>query len=61
MNTENNTCGTCNRPTDGWKCDKCGVEAREHDDMHGCGGDHCVGKCSECGHAETKCNCPPIK
>ncbi|MGYP001563454255 len=44
--------------TQGYKCDMCGTESAEHDAGHGCGGDHCLAKCSGCGEAETKCSCP---
>lgn len=39
------------------KCDTCGAEAKEHDEKHECGGEHCVVKCSGCKEAETKCSC----
>ncbi|MEK7506831.1 MAG: hypothetical protein AAB585_02360 [Patescibacteria group bacterium] len=53
-----NKCKKCGMATQGYKCDMCGTESAEHDAGHGCGGDHCLAKCSGCGEAETKCSCP---
>jgi len=50
-------CVRCNAPTDGYKCDICGVESAEHDPVHGCGGDHCQPKCRRCNEAESRCGC----
>ena len=50
-------CKTCGGATEGYKCDVCGVEAKEHDANHKCGSEHCVAKCVGCGEAETKCSC----
>lgn len=57
---ENVTCKKCARPADApmaYKCDMCNDEAAEHDPNHGCGGDHCMVKCSGCKEAESKCSC----
>lgn len=50
-------CTKCGGPTEGYKCDMCGVEATEHDSGHECGGDHCMPKCTGCNEAETNCAC----
>jgi hypothetical protein len=51
------TCSQCGGPTEGYKCDLCGAEAKEHDDGHACGGDHCVPKCTGCNEAQSNCTC----
>lgn len=50
-------CKTCNGKTAGFKCDICGVEAKKHDQNHGCGGEHCMPKCAGCDEAEVNCSC----
>lgn len=50
-------CSKCGKDTEGYKCDMCGVEAKEHDAHHSCGGDHCIPKCKACGQAQVKCTC----
>ncbi len=50
-------CKHCGGETSDWKCETCGAESAAHDPAHGCGGDHCVAKCSGCSEAETKCAC----
>ena len=50
-------CKKCGMKADGYKCELCGVESKNHDPNHVCGGAHCVLKCSGCGQAETKCTC----
>lgn len=52
-------CTHCHGATMGYKCDMCGAESGEHDAMHGCGGDRCMPKCTECNEAQAKCSCPP--
>ena len=54
---ENKKCVKCGKEVDGYKCDMCGAEAKEHDAMHGCGGEHCMPKCKGCNEAEVKCSC----
>lgn len=54
----NNTCKTCGKDTEGYKCTDCGSEAGEHDETHVCGGDRCQPKCIECSEAEENCTCP---
>ncbi len=57
---ENTTCKKCGKAADSqmpYKCDVCGAESKEHDPNHGCGGDHCVVKCSGCEKSETQCTC----
>lgn len=51
------SCKTCGGATEGYKCDMCGAEAKEHDANHTCGGDHCMPKCAACAKAETQCSC----
>jgi len=51
------SCKKCGGETEDFKCDMCGAEAKEHDDAHKCGGDHCMPKCKACSEAETKCSC----
>ena len=53
-----NTCKTCDKEAEGYKCADCGAEAKEHDEMHACGDDRCQPKCSECKEAEENCTCP---
>lgn len=48
-------CSNCGCGTEGWKCDMCGAEAEGHVEEHGCGGDHCIPKCSGCGEAQSNC------
>lgn len=54
-------CQKCGMDADGYKCEICGAESKEHDPNHACGdepaGTHCVLKCSGCDEAETKCSC----
>jgi len=50
-------CVKCHGTTSGYKCDTCGAESHEHDDHHGCGGDHCMPKCAACSQAEAECSC----
>lgn len=54
---EDKRCGKCGGESEGYKCDQCGAEAREHDAQHGCGGDRCMPKCRGCKEAEAKCSC----
>ncbi len=57
---ENISCKKCSIQADSpmaYKCDVCGDEAKEHDDQHACGGEHCVVKCSGCKKSETQCSC----
>jgi len=51
------SCKKCGKDTDGYKCDTCGAESKEHDDKHSCGGEHCMQKCKACNEAEAKCAC----
>ena len=46
---------------EGYKCDMCGAESKEHDENHSCGGAHCMPKCAMCNEAETKCSCATIQ
>lgn len=50
-------CKTCSGPTEGYKCDKCGMEAARHVEAHKCGSKHCMPKCAGCGQAEVLCRC----
>lgn len=50
-------CKKCQGETEGYKCDVCGAEAKEHDSAHKCGGEHCMPKCKACNEAEAKCVC----
>ncbi len=50
-------CTKCSGPTEGFKCDICGVEAEVHVEDHECGGEHCMPKCKGCGEAQVKCTC----
>ena len=50
-------CKKCSGATEGYKCDVCGEESKEHNETHRCGGEHCVQKCAACKQAETKCTC----
>ncbi|HEY4475206.1 MAG TPA: hypothetical protein VJB92_00555 [Candidatus Paceibacterota bacterium] len=50
-------CKKCGKPTEGYKCDMCGSESKNHEVNHSCGGIHCIPKCSGCGQAEEKCAC----
>lgn len=55
---DENKCKKCGQSGEGYKCDQCGAEAKEHDPEHKpCGGDHCLMKCGSCKEAETKCRC----
>jgi len=54
----NNTCKTCDKEAEGYKCADCGAESNEHDEMHACGDDRCQPKCAECKEAEDNCTCP---
>lgn len=51
------SCKKCEGDTDGFKCGRCGAEAKEHDDKHKCGGEHCMPKCATCKEAEAKRAC----
>ena len=53
-------CKKCGGDTKGFRCDICGAESLKHQDSHGCGGEHCVAKCVECGEAETRCDCEQV-
>ncbi len=50
-------CIKCGGPTEGFKCDTCGAEAKVHMEDHECGGEHCMPKCKGCGEAQVKCTC----
>lgn len=52
-----NTCKTCGKETDGYKCDICGAVSAAHDEHHTHGGEHCMVRCKACGEAEVKCTC----
>lgn len=54
---ENMECSKCGGSAVGFKCDQCGAEAAAHDANHGCGGDHCMPKCTGCDEAQAKCAC----
>lgn len=50
-------CTKCSKPTQGYKCDVCGVESATHDEQHVHGGEHCMLKCGACNEAQVKCTC----
>ena len=51
------SCLTCGGITLGFKCEKCGMESKEPDQNHPCGGASFIPKCLACNEAESKCTC----